>query len=230
MDEVIVRVTRTVACATRLRILSVLARQRECAPSELARRLGLGMDSVCVHLKHLAIAGLIQRRRSGVWCYGVAASPYPERTFSGNVAKWLYALLCDPARAIGGSVADQLRSSGSLTVEGRLHGVLFEAATAFSNARRLQLLRRLQKGPATAEALSQELSMSRPALSRHTAKLIRRGYVQTDRTRRGVTYRLNGSPKSAIHGGLLAFVTAEWKGRTSGVDQLRKSVMETARS
>jgi DNA-binding transcriptional ArsR family regulator len=212
MDEIIVRVMRTVACATRLRILSVLARQRECAPSELARRLGLGMDSVCVHLKHLATAGLIQRRRSGMWCHGVAASPYPEGTFSGSVAKWLYALLCDPARALNGSAVDQRRDSGSLTVEGRVHGILFEAATAFANVRRLQLLRRLRKGPATAEELSQELSISYPALSRHTAKLIRRGYVQTDRTRRGMTYRLSGAPKSAIHGELLAFVAAEWKG------------------
>jgi DNA-binding transcriptional ArsR family regulator len=212
MDEIIVRVARTVACHARLQILSALARDGECSPSELARQLGTGLDSVCVHLKHLTTAGLMQRRRSGAWCYGVAGSPYTEQAFSGKVAAWLYRLLRDPSRSLRGCAVDTARNQTSPDAEGALHAIVFEAATAFANVRRLQILRRLQlSGAATTEVLSAELSISESALSRHIAKLRRRGYVQATDDGRLITYRMAARPKTSVHAELLGFVTAEWR-------------------
>jgi hypothetical protein len=108
-DEIISRVARTVACLPRLRILSALAREGETAPPRLAHDLCMRLDSVSVHLKHLSTAGLIQRRRSGAWCYGVAASPYPPSVFSGRVAAWLYNLLRQPELAVSHRRLDQVR-------------------------------------------------------------------------------------------------------------------------
>ncbi|MBM3860499.1 MAG: transcriptional regulator [Verrucomicrobia bacterium] len=214
MDEIIVRVARTVACPTRLRILSALAREGECPPSRLAGELGQGRDSISVHLKHLVTAGLIQRRRSGLWCYGVAASPYTEQAFSGRVAAWLYGLLRDPSVALRACGQALTRKSSQADADRALHALLFNAFTAFANVRRLQLLRHLrQHGPATAEALSEALSMSPPALCRHTTKLCRRGYLQTDAVGRTITYRLAGEAQSPAHATLLKLVAAEWTKR-----------------
>jgi len=211
MDEIIVRVARTVACHTRLRILSALAREGECPPSRLAGALGQGRDSISVHLKHLVTAGLIQRRRSGVWCYGVAASPYTEQAFSGRVAVWLYGLLRDPAAALRACGQTPARKSTREETNCALHAVLFNAFTAFTNVRRLQLLRRLrQHGPATAEDLSAVLSMSPPALCRHTTKLVHRGYLRTDALGRAIIYRLAENAQSPVHAKLLKLVGGEW--------------------
>ena len=214
MDEIIVRVLRCVACWARLRILSALARTPEIAPTDLAQQLKTGMDSVCVHLKHLSAAGLMQRRRSGRWCYCVAASPYTEQTFSGKVSAWLYRILRDPAEALHHSTVDPLRKGHSTEAEARVHAIVFEAATAFDNVCRLQILRRLGlKGAASAETLCRELSISAPALSRHMAKLARRGYVGVESRGQTRLYGLSPEPKTPLHGELFQWVSACWTER-----------------
>ncbi|MBM4035656.1 MAG: helix-turn-helix transcriptional regulator [Planctomycetes bacterium] len=73
MDELIVRVMRTAACATRLRVLSCLAGVEELPPS-IARELRIAPGLLAVHLARLAAAGLVERRRSGTRCYCSARS------------------------------------------------------------------------------------------------------------------------------------------------------------
>ncbi len=212
MDEIIVRVARTVACTARLRILSALAREGECPPSQLANDLDQGRDLISVHLKHLVTAGLIQRRRSGLWCYGVAASPYTKQAFSGRIAAWLYDVLRHPREVLSDCGQAPGRKLSQAEVDRALHAVLFHAFTAFTNVRRLQLLRRLrQSGPATTEELSNELSISPPALCRHTMKLGRRGYLRTDAIGREITYRLAEQAQCPVHAKLLELVAVEWE-------------------
>lgn len=212
MDEIVVRIARTIACTTRLRILSYLARADEVAPARLADELGVPAAVICIHLRRLSSAGLILRRRSGVWHYCAAGSPYSKEALSGRIAAWLSDVLKKPARTIKTCGAVQLSESHGQDAEAQLHEVIFEAATAFTNVRRLQILRRLASGDAVAvQALSQELSMSESALSRHTTKLMRRGYLSTDQTGRFLAYRLARRFKSRIHADLFKSVAAEWQ-------------------
>jgi len=214
MEEIIVRVCRTIACYARLRILSFLAGQQEAAPSVLAAKLRMPLDQVCVHLRRLTSAGLIQRRRSGAWCYCVAKSPYGERTLSGEVGAWLFKILREPSRVIENCTVGQLRNFQGSDDEGRLHRILFDAATAFTNVRRIHLLQQLCSAKAvTAETLTAELRMSASAVSRHMAKLVRRGYAVIEPTTWPWAYRLAGESKTPIHAGLLQLVRAQWSGR-----------------
>jgi DNA-binding transcriptional ArsR family regulator len=212
VDELIVRVARALACLTRLQILSRLARQRQVAPSALGRDLGIGLDTVCVHLRRLCDAGLIQRRRSGRWCYGVGESPYREDTLSGKVTRWIRRLLADPLRSINDYGVEQLRNHSSQQAEALIHRLLFEALTAFTNVRRLKILRRLANGKdVAAETLMKELHMSDAAVSRHMNKLVRRGYVQSARRGRRFAYRLSNDYRSALHKELYDIVASNWR-------------------
>ena len=83
---------------------------------------------------------------------------------------------------------------------------------AFTNVRRLQILRRLTDGGlASAQALSEELHMSGSAVSRHTAKLVRRGYVVSRREGRNLAFGLAHEFATPIHAEMFEIVHAEWK-------------------
>ena len=221
MDEIIVRVARALACLTRLRILSYLARKKEVMPSVLARDLGIGLDAVCMHLRRLSDAGLVLRRRSGARCYCLAESAYGEDALSGKMSQWIRRLLEDPAQAMRNYGVDQLRNSSSGPIagsasrmdspaaQGALHRLLFEAMTAFTNVRRLQIVRRLSTGkPLTVDALMAQLHMSDAAVSRHMKKLLRRGYVRAARENQRLVYRLSGDHKTAVHRELYEMVAS----------------------
>ena len=207
MYEIIVRVLRVVACLPRLRILSCLALTRETTPTALARQLGMRLDLVCVHLQRLTWAGLIQRRRSGVWCYCRARSPYRKEAFSARLTAWVCRVLRTPSssgRVGSDDAADAHR-------QGELERTIFHAATAFTNVRRLQILRRLVAGESVSVAtLTRQVRLSESAASRHLAKLTDRGYVESVRGGRCVTYQLARKFKTRVHEQLFRIVSAEW--------------------
>lgn len=214
MEEIIVQIARTIACFTRLRILSLLARAGEVSPTRLATDLHIPIAQVSAHLRRLSAAGLILRRRSGTWCYCVSQSPYSEHALSGKVASWLFSILKSPAQAIKYCRLAQVCNFGGNKTEEALHTLIFEAATAFTNVRRLQILRWLwqrKEDAFTPEVLSQRLSMSESAVCRHMAKLIRRGYVTTMHTKRPLGYRLSRKFKTPIHVRLFHIVSLQWK-------------------
>jgi len=212
MDEIIMLVVRAVACMARLRILSRLAHKGELAPTSLARDLQMPLQLVCTHLRRLTATGLIQRRRSGVWSYGVARSPYGKGAFSSKLAAWLFETLKDPTVAIKHCRVAQLRNLSAAQTEAQLHAIIFEAATAFTNVRRLQILRRLtQGGQASVKTLTAGLRMSESAVSRHMGKLIRRGYVAGMRSGHSFAYNLAKQCKTPVHDNFLKLVRAEWK-------------------
>ena len=207
MDEVIARVLRTVACFARLRILSRLLSGGEVTPSQLARDLRLSRDLVSAHLARLASAGHIQRRRSGARCFCSGRSPYSDRALSGGIAVWLREALASDAGSATGPPAAMHRDSPPPEP----HRVVFEAATAFTSPRRVQILRRLALGgDVGGTTLIQQLRMSETALSRHLDKLIRRGYVSAVRAGRGLLYRLTSAGKTPQHARLLEIVQAHW--------------------
>lgn len=212
MDELIIRVLRAVACFTRLRILARLAGADEVAPTALARELGLSLDLVCSHLARLASAGLIQRRRSGLYCYCVGRSPYRDGTLSGQISAWVYGGLrgtTPGARAPGrsarrqGGTADTLPSASDL---------IFDAATALAHPRRLQIMRHLaEAGAADVATLTRDLRMSGRAAERHLDKLVRRGFVRSSHREGRVVYHLAPKARNPLHARLLAIVRAHWR-------------------
>ncbi len=211
MDELIVRVLRTVACSTRLRMLAHLMRTDEATPSQLARDLRIRPAVVAIHLARLTSAGLIKRRRSGARHYSSARSPYNDSTLSGQVLAWLR-----DALTAGGRNQPTETSAQTPTARPSLeaHNAVFDAATGFTHPRRIQILRRLAKGrPPDVAALMRELRMSKTAVSRHTDKLIRRGYVRPLPPVRSTTYQLVRAGKTPLHGRLLAIVSRHWAGR-----------------
>jgi len=211
MDELIVRVMRTVASASRLRILSRLMTANEMAPSKLARELKMARALLSVHLARLAFAGLVKRRRSGVWCYCCAQSPYGEGTLSGEVMAWLLGALASAQRSTSDAAARGIRRSLRTSALPAMHRHAFDAATAFTHPRRLQILRSLAAGkPLTVSTLTRDLKMSAAALGRHLAKLIRRGYVRSLPPLRGGAYELVSEGKTRLHGSLLAIVRTHW--------------------
>ena len=209
MDESIVQVARALACRTRLRLLSCLARGEELAPTALADKLKLPLYAVSAHVRRLVAAGLIQQRHSGVWAYCQPRSPFGPRSFSGQVSAWVFGLLKRPQAALDDSGVAQLRNHSS--PETQLHAMLFETATAFGNLRRLQVLRHLtQHAAGSAVSLSDTLKMSEAAVWRHTDKLIRRGYVSCAKTKRMTCYELRKSFTSPLHAQFFSLVQHTW--------------------
>ena len=207
MNEIVVRVLRALACLARLRMLCCMARTDEITPTDLARELRMRLDLVCTHLRRLTSAGLIERRRSGVWCYCRARSPYPDEAFSAKITSWVCRLLRSPRQV---RVARDHHSLGP-DAQAELQRTIFEAATAFTNVRRLRILRRLAGGEAvTIRTLTGELRLSEAAAGRHLAKLVRRGYVDPVRAGRYLTYRLARRFKTPVHGRLFEIVCGEW--------------------
>jgi DNA-binding transcriptional ArsR family regulator len=210
MDEIIMQVARALACRTRLRLLSRLARGQELAPTVLAAELRLKNGLVSAHIRRLVAAGLIRQRRSGVWAYCQSCSAYGPQTFSGQVSAWIFDLLRSPQRILDRCGVIQLCNGQN--PEEQVHTLVFETATAFANVRRLQLLRRLTtERVVTPEALSCQLKMSESAVSRHMNKLRRRGYVTGNQTKRTMTYGLKPTLKTPLDEQFFAMVKKEWR-------------------
>jgi DNA-binding transcriptional ArsR family regulator len=123
----------------------------------------------------------------------------------------LFGLLKDPERATRNCRVPELRNNFP-----DVHALLFHAATAFTNVRRLRVLRRLAATKTvTAESLSEELHMSSSAVSRHLIKLIRRGFAQTVPGRWPLAYELARQFKTPIHAEMLAIVRSSWTKKES---------------
>ena len=81
--EAILRTTKAVADANRLRILRILAGGAYNV-AELTHILGVGQSTVSRHLKLLTEAGLVEVRRTGTWAYysaGTGTGSGPGETF-----------------------------------------------------------------------------------------------------------------------------------------------------
>jgi len=214
MDEIVVRLARALASPERLRILSRLAAAGEISPTQLGREIHMRLNALSGHLAKLAHVGLVKRRRSGGRSYCVADSPYSLSTLSGMAHAWLRKLLSDPRRVPGSRGPHEGRRLSAEEAQTRVHQLVFESATAFTDLRRLQILRHLAGGrEAAAEALCKDLSMSVAAVSRQTQKLIRRGYLSARRDGLRAFYRLSPKFKTPVHARLFGIVRSTWAER-----------------
>ena len=210
--RIIVRLARTLACSERLRILSYLVMEGESPPSEVSRRLRIAPNALSMHLAKLTAVGLIKRRRSGAWSYCVAESPYGPATLSGMTLNWLKEVLAQPKQTVNNCGLHELRNCSSSECSKQLHGLVFEVATAFTDLRRLQILRHLaQERECRVDVLGEQLQMSVWAVGRHTDKLVRRGYLCSREADDIVFYRLASTLKTPVHARLWEIVRTAWK-------------------
>lgn len=208
VDVILVRLARAIASRPRLRVLSWLAQRGPTVPTVLSRELKLSLPSLSTHLKVLSSVGLIQGRRSAARCHYAFDSPYGEHTLSGGMSRWLKTLLKD--------VTSDTQSKTGNPSESALHTVIFQAATAFTDLRRLRILRHLDRqGEATVEALVERLRMSRFAAKRHTAKLCRRGLLVALSQGQGQRiFRLAAQLEPGVVTEMHQIVRATWRNET----------------
>jgi DNA-binding transcriptional ArsR family regulator len=212
MVEIIVRMARTLACPERLRILSYLVTEGETSPSEMSRRLRIARNALSMHLARLTTVGLIKRRRSGPWSYCIAESPYGPGTLSGMTSEWLRTILAQPAQTLQHCGLHELRNASASECSRQLHRLIFEAATAFTDLRRLQIVGFLaQEGEIGAYTLGEHLQMSAWAVGRHTDKLERRGYLRSRTVDEKVLYGLANTFKTPVHARLWEIVQTAQK-------------------
>ncbi len=184
--EFLVQLFRALANRSRIRMLRLLAVLSEVNVSGLARATTLEISLVSSHLKILAAAGLVWRRRSGrvVW-YRLAehaGNPVTATTLGLLTRVFRHVPHTNPKQVAAGDQADSAVRSDA---------ALFASFTAFTHPRRLQIIRHLaREGAASPRELSAHLSMSRNACARHLDKLQRRGVVRQTGSRRRPAYAL----------------------------------------
>ena len=92
---------------------------------------------------------------------------------------------------------------------------VYDAATAFTNVRRLQLVRWLvDNGPASAGVLAEKLGMSGSAVSRHADKLMRRGYLVSTRSGHRMVHAVAEEFATPVHARLFDIVKSTWEDGT----------------
>ena len=184
--EFIVELFRALANRERIRVLRVLVVFRELSVTEIAEATKLNLTALSGHLKVLAAAGVVWRRRSGrVVYYRLAEDAGNPVTGTALVLlRELWASL-PPNKPESVICADQSDSPSNSDA------ALFACFTAFTHPRRLQIIRHLACGPgATVADIARRLSMSCRACFRHVSKLERRKFVIGQREGKKVTYCL----------------------------------------
>jgi DNA-binding transcriptional ArsR family regulator len=207
--ETVVAACRAVASGPRLRLLHALSVTRELTVGELAERSVLEAGLASIHLRTLAAAGLVVRRRSGARVHYRLAPPQP-REVAFVPTRLLHRAFGEPGWAMKGWRHDRLVHVQAAALPGLVEDVagvfdvVFDAATAFTHMRRLLIVRLLVRaGLSNEEGIRADLSMSRAACYRHLSKLERRGYV---RQRGDGSWALTSSHSSRFHGALLSLV------------------------
>ena len=209
MLEAIVAVCRALACDARLLALYALSAGEELASKEIAERVALVPSQASRHLSRLSGVGLLRPRRSGAHVY-YQFLPDELPALAGEVAPLVVRACRESRWATRGWREREILHLAPDTVArlrpgvARSLDVVFDAATAFGNVRRLQVLRLLlRSGPCGSQTVGRELRMSPWACVRHLGKLWQRGYVRLEGP--GL-WGVAAGCRTAFHSGLLDVV------------------------
>jgi len=186
--EVLTHMFRALANETRIRVLRLLAATGESRVTELAKAIRLRPNAVSAHLKVLAAAGLVWRRRSGrnVW-YRLADDP--TRPIVHDVIDMLRFVFARVAETVLSSIAQADQSHSPDFSD----ATLFRIFTAYTHPRRLQLIRYLaETSPAWPHDIAAALQMCLPSCYQHIEKLERRELVR--QVRQGVRILYEPTP------------------------------------
>ena len=172
------RTCRVLAGPTRLELLRRIIESPDRCVTELTEAAGLSETRASQELRRLQARGLVQAVRSARW---LRYRPVPDPKVPS--AKPLLGAM---KAAFARGVADEQT---------------IRVAKAFSNERRLTLVRVLKEGPAGGEALRRLGGMSKPALFRHLQVLKAGGVAR--RTGKGWELAPNAHPLAKALKGLL---------------------------
>ena len=205
--EHIAQLFRALANAVRLQIMRVLTVLGEMNVSQLAQATGAGLSRTSAHLKILAAAGLIWRRRSG------RHVGYRPAERAGNpVTAAALRVLRRTFRAIGETDPKRVARADQRESPTSSDAALFACFTAFTHPRRLQIIRHLaREGTVATSELAEALSMSLPSCLRHLDKLERRGFLQAEARRPSKAYAL-ARAKGVVQRALLEVLVAHLTG------------------
>lgn len=155
------RTCRVLASDVRLRLLGEVVANPGLTVGELAAACRTPEAVAAQQLRMLAARGLLRPQRSGRWVHYYAAA---------DPMVW--------------SAAPLLASMEAALPDRGSFDAIRMALTAFTHPRRIAIVQALHDAPMIFEALVRRCGISAPALSRHLAKLKRRGVVGVDAQRR----------------------------------------------
>jgi len=206
--EFIVQLFRALANRQRIRMLRLLVVFREMNVSQIAEAARVAMPVTSGHLKVLAAAGLVWRRRSG------RVVPYRLAEHAGNPVTAAALRVLDGAfRNVAPNAPRTVAKADLRDSPTNSDAALFACFTAFTHPRRLQVIRHLLRhNSASVPDLVVALSMSRDACARHLAKLTRRGAIAEKQDKRGVVYRLasvKGAAQKTLLGAVCEYLAGE---------------------
>lgn len=152
------RTCRALANRKRLSILAELLRNPGQSVSSIAALLHLPLPVASRYTRELNARGLLAAQRAGRW---VHYRPAADKSVEGTT-QLLHAL------------------THVFATEKEPAKLVYRNATAFTHPRRIAILRVLQTGDQTIQALQSKTGISHRALLRHLRKLEDRGFVLTD--------------------------------------------------
>jgi DNA-binding transcriptional ArsR family regulator len=151
------RTCRVLANPTRLNVLKAVIRHPGATVSQLQHACHLPQSSTSHHLRLLQSRGLLTAR---------------------PVSRYLfYSPTTDPLVGHADSVLSLVRAA--LEREESPVAIVW-VLQGFTQARRIAIVRMLHRSPATPEALVRGCGISLPAVYRHIAKLVDRGWIETN--------------------------------------------------
>lgn len=210
--EHVLAIARALACQARLNILRVLVMEGELPASRIADACHMTRPVASKHLRALAAPNILVPRRSGpriLYDYSQAPRVSLGTRVNGAVIRAFedprWALRGRAEKRIGHVAIEQLPPIPKRTLH--TMDVIFDAASAFANIRRLQILQRLIAGEGlTLVDIQRQLHMSNAAATRHVQKLRRRGYVCRGEDEHTLGLVLCKSFSSQFHEALLSVI------------------------
>lgn len=207
-DIAIATTCRTIACATRLRLMQHLHDEDEATPSELADLLAMTPGTIVTHLQLLQRDGLvIGGSRDARKQYKINRE-HSRTPFETAVGDWVFKALKagTKGRALAGTGMGE-----RLEMPAR-HQHLCAAATVFGQARRIALIHYLADHPGSvASDLVCGTGIPTTTVIYHLDKLLHRGVVRTNIGRGPSNYRLAAKLPNSLHDKLYKIVSTHWE-------------------
>lgn len=203
----VVDLCRTLACDSRLAILSEIAEAGAVTPGQIAKKFDLPASVASDHVRRLVRVGLVQDLDAGHNCMVKWRRAAECTTMGKAVRVWLSPLLKDAKTAVQQLPADMRPDDWQKAPDAALHQLLFRIASGFANARRLAIFKHLDtNGSCAMGSIIGSLQVPRPSARWHIQKLVRRGFVGITDSARKTRYHVPRRLPSPIHAGFLQII------------------------
>lgn len=207
-DIAIAATCRTIACATRLRLMQHLHDEGETTPSELADLLAMTPGTIVTHLQLLQRDGLvIGNSRDARRQYQINRED-SRAPFESAMGDWVFKALKAGTKGrlpAGTGMGKRLEMPAH-------HQHLCGAATVFGQPRRIALIRYLADHPGSLVSdLVRGTDIPTTTVAYHLDKLLHRGVIRTSTGRGPSNYKLATKLPNSLHEVLYEIVSTHWE-------------------